>query len=44
MAEEGLNESTVTLVLLDQGLVLGLEAGGLLDLDGDFAFELTNVF
>ena len=43
MTEESLDQSSVTLILLQQGGVLATEVGILLRLQGDFAFELANV-
>ena len=44
MSKKSLNESTVALILLGESLVLGLETGSFLNFDGNFAFELANVF
>ena len=44
MAEQALNEGTGPGVLLAEKTVLGAEVVCLLDLDGDFAFELADVF
>lgn len=44
VTKEGLNECAVASVLLGESSVLGLEVGSLLSLDGDFAFELADVF
>lgn len=44
VTEEGLQEAAVTLVLSQNALVVAAEAVGFLGLEGDFAFELANVF
>lgn len=44
MAEEGLDQTAVTVVLREEGSVLGAEVVALLGLDSDLAFKLANVF
>jgi hypothetical protein len=44
VAKKGLKEATVALVLLQDAGVLAAEVGGFLCLEGNFAFELANVF
>jgi len=44
VAEEGLDEATVTLVFLKNAGVLAAQVVGVLGLEGNFAFELANVF
>lgn len=44
VAKESLNEATVALVFLKNAGVLAAQVVGILGLEGDFAFELANVF
>lgn len=44
VAEKSLDEATVTLVLLEKCSVLRAKVVGILSLEGNFAFKLTNVF
>lgn len=44
VAKEGLDQATVALVLLKNAGVLAAQVVGVLGLEGDLAFELTNVF
>ena len=44
MAEDGLDEATVSLILLHERVVLGAQSSILLSLDSDLAFELGDVF
>lgn len=44
VAEKSLDQATVAFILLSECYVLAAEVVLLLCLDGDFAFELTDVF
>lgn len=44
VAKESLDEATVTLVLLEESAVLVAEVVGILGLESNLAFKLTNVF
>ena len=44
MAKQGLKETTVALVLLQDASVLAAQVGRFLCLQGNLAFELTDVF
>jgi hypothetical protein len=44
VAEQALNEGARARILLPEQDVLAAEVVGFLDLDGDFALELANVF
>lgn len=44
MAKQGLNQTTVTLILSKNGLVLIAEGSSFLVLESEFAFKLANVF
>jgi hypothetical protein len=44
VAKQSLEEATVALVLLQDAGVLAAQVGGFLGLEGNFAFELANVF
>jgi hypothetical protein len=44
VAEQALNEGAGAGVLFSEQAVLGAEVVGFLDLDGNFALELANIF
>lgn len=44
VAKEGLDQATVTLVFLENAGVLAAQVVGVLGLEGNFAFELADVF
>ena len=44
MTEQGLDETAIALILLHESLVLVAQAVGLLNLDSNLAFQLTDVF
>jgi len=44
VAKEGLDQATVTLVFLKNAGILAAQVVGILGLEGNFAFELANVF
>lgn len=44
VAKEGLDQATVALILLKNAGVFAAQVVGVLGLEGDLAFELTNVF